>query len=278
MKRRVSIAAAALLIVAFAPARRAAARDRLAVLVASEADQRLGDNLTDVALAAAAEASGDELVGALELRAKMAASNPTADLAACAEDLGCVVEIARAVGAARALVGTVHRSPDSGRIRFSLVDVRSGTEEAATARETAGGIPALIDAVQSGVRGLLVPAPPPVPPPPQQPAGPALAAARLAPPSFAPVVSATPPPARTATGRGRARLTVAYGAAGLALASFATAIVTGTIGSSDPTGATRVDAEHDLERRHGYVRVANGCWLAGGALSVIGAAAFLWRW
>src|SRR5690349_5992950 len=59
-------------LVAFALAGRAAARERLAVLIAAERDPGLADNLTEVAIAAAAETPGSELVGRRELRGRVA--------------------------------------------------------------------------------------------------------------------------------------------------------------------------------------------------------------
>lgn len=283
MRLPICAAVAVTLVIASASASRAAARDRLGVLIASEADQRLGDNLTEVAIAQAAEEVGDELVGARELRATIAQMgniaqvDKTADLATCAEDLGCVVEVARAGGLARVLVGTVHASGAGSRVRLTLVDATTGKETAPLVQDVATDTAALIAAVQSGVRRLLAPA------------GPSETSVPGAPPvsspAAAPLVSTVDAHAITAaaddrarTSHGRARLVVAYGAGGLALASFATAIVTGVIATGDPTGVMRIEAQQDLDRRKQYARVANGCWIAGGVLSIASAAAFVWRW
>jgi hypothetical protein len=55
-------------------------------------------------------------------------------------------------------------------------------------------------------------------------------------------------------------------------------VVTGTIGTATPEGNTRAEVQHDLERRAGYARAANGFWVAGGALTAVSAAAFIWHW
>jgi len=272
---RLSISTALVLTVAFGPASRAVARDRLGVLIATGADQRLGDNLTEVAIAEAAEVAGDELVGARELRAQVVRIGKIADLATCAEDLGCLVEIGRAGGMARVLVGTVHGAPAGSRLRLALVDATTGTETKELVQEIASEPLALIAAVQSGVRRLLGAAQPTTPSLPVAPVAPAAAPPASALEAHA---SATAPGGSSGAGRGRARSAVAYGAGGLALASFATAIVTGVIAIGDPDGVTRVQAQQDLDRRREYARVSNGCWIAGGVLSIISAAAFVWRW
>jgi hypothetical protein len=48
----------------------------------------------------------------------------------------------------------------------------------------------------------------------------------------------------------------------------------GSIGSAKPTGITRAEAQSDLERRDRYGDIANGLYLAGGALA-LGAVALL---
>jgi hypothetical protein len=263
-------------ILALASARPAAARDRTAVLIACSADQRLGDNLTEVAIAEAAEATGDELLGARELRPRLARMGKSADLATCAEDLGCVTEVARAMGAARVVVGVVSRSPERSQVRLALVDAASGTETATVVREVASDVIAVIEAVQSGVHSLLA-APPPVTTGSSGTTAPAPVAAEPA-PLFESATAALSLADRRDARHPRWSSRVAYGAAGLALVSVATAIVTGVIGTGDLTGGTRVEAEQDLARRKRYASVANGCWIAAGALSITSAVAFVWRW
>jgi hypothetical protein len=276
MRQSLALLAFASAMLALAPARSAAARDRMAVLIACRADQRLGDNLTEVAIAQAAEATGDELVGTRELRQRLAQMGKSADLAACAEDLGCVAEVARAMRAARVVVGTVSLSPERSQVRLALVDAASATETAALEREVANDVHAVIEAVQSGVHRLLA-APAPVAAGSSQTAARAQVAAQLAPASGSDS-SVVPPSDRTDARRSRWPSLVAYGAAGLALVSVATAIVTGVIGTGDLTGSTRLEAEQDLARRQHYASIANGCWIAAGALSITSAVAFVWRW
>ena len=69
--------------------------------------------------------------------------------------------------------------------------------------------------------------------------------------------------------------TVAYGTAGLAVASFAAAGFLGVLSQLQPTGTTRADAQQDFEQKQRFALYANIAFGAGALLSVVSAFFFV---
>jgi hypothetical protein len=281
MKRRF---AAFAFIAAIAVCRLATARERLAVFFVAEFDPRLADNLTEVAIAKAAETPGRELVGARELRARLAEIVKTGDFGACLTQPECLSRVGAAAGVERAVIGSVKREAGMFALTMILADTRSAAKQAEVAEQVPPKIDLLIAAVQKSVGDLFdqraqaekPPAEPAVvPAPPTEPAPivPAQSNVVTPPPNFLHSTDATP------TERSASHVPyVAYGAAGLAVASFTAAILAGSVGTGTPTGNTRADVQRDLERRKDYAMAANGLYVVGGALTAASLAAFVWRW
>jgi hypothetical protein len=73
-----------------------------------------------------------------------------------------------------------------------------------------------------------------------------------------------------------AKAIVAYATAAAAVLAFSAAIVAGSIAGRAPQGATRGEAQADLERRQDFATATNGLLVGGSALTVAAGATFLW--
>jgi hypothetical protein len=269
VKAGVRSTAFAALMVASGPA---AARDRLAVLMAAEGDAALANNLTEVAISTLAERRDRELVGMRELREGLTEILREGGLEACVTRPACLARVGVAARAERAVIGTVHRTGDELTLELSLTDLRTARHEARLSRTIPADMGGLVAALQEGLSQLFQSMAPPI-----QSKEPAL------PP-------ATPPPlhldlpkraeSREETGRSRSSLPayLGFGAAALAVVAFSGAVVRASLATAPPMGETRAETQADLERRKGYARVANELWLAGGTLTAASAAAFFWWW
>src|SRR5215471_12417211 len=256
------------LVLALGVCRSAGARERLAVLIVADADadSKLADNLTEVAIAKIAETPGRELVGAPELRKRLNEIAQGGDLGACLAKTDCLVQVGVAAGANRAVIGNVRHEDQSFMLTLALTDMRTAVKQAEVSRKVSPDVSELIVAVQEGVGQLLQPKSPLEP----TPGG----SAAIVPP---PIVSAAGSPAPSAflMDEGKAKPAsssppyIAYGAGALAVACIGAAVVTGTIATGTPEGNTRAEVQADLERRQGFARATNGLWVAGGALTAL---------
>jgi hypothetical protein len=261
------------------------ARERLAVVIVSQSDPTLADNLTEVAIAALAERENFELVGTRELLDQSRHWTGRAELHACVSKRTCLHALAGAANAERALLGKAERRDDGLSIELTLVGL-SSAEVSSRVVSTAPDVPGLILAVQRGVAELFNVEPK---------AGPDSAPGAVQTKTHAGAararVGAPPGAARAAENFGPARKSpspspperapqrhyVRYGTALLAAASFAAAVVIGAYAEGTPKGATRADAQRDLARRADFAKAANGLGIVGGALSITCAASFIWR-
>jgi len=278
MKRPVTALA---FVVVLGLCRIATARERLAVFFVAEFDPRLADNLTEVAIAKAAETPGRELVGARELRARLVEIIGRGDFAACLTEPECLSRVGAAAGVERAVIGSVKREGEMFALSLVLADTRSATKQAEVTEQVPPKLDLLIAAVQKSVGDLF-----------EQRAAADKATTDVDAPASAPATVtevarnvAVPPPNLLRSTEGVPPVHpashvpyVGYGAAGLAVASLTAAIIAGSIGTGTATGATRADAQRDMERRKDYAMAANGLYAVGGALTAVSLAAFVWRW
>lgn len=248
-----------------APAFPATAKERAGVFIVAEdeRDSALADNLSEVALARVAEALHADLVGIRELRRLLADGGR--DLPAlpsqCLSEPGCVGVLRTLWNLSIVVRGEVTRQ---GRmIHLSLF--REGPADGRPrqcSRLVDGDVVALIRAVQDGVAYLLEPA-----------GGPPVNLTMQPPPAVTPLLDH--PEARAAGGKHSWKPTVAYVSAGTSILLLSTAAIFGSLGQMDAQGSTRLEAQHDLERRSEYAHTANVLLIAAGVVSAIGVAAFV---
>jgi hypothetical protein len=285
-------------VVAMGMGRTAAGRERLAVFFVADADARLADNLAEVAIAKAAETPGRELVGARELRARLAEIVKRGDFAECLAEPDCLSRVGTAAGVERAVIGSVRRDQGAFALTVVLAETRTAAKQRELSRRVPLDLDLLIAAVQKSVGELLEPPkseerttggkvgpnafdarPNASAPEPQAQPEPIPKMTRIAqesaaaPTNLLAHVEASPPEQPSSHVS-----YVAYGVAGLAIASFAAAAITGSVATGTPSGNTRADAQRDLERRKDYATAANGLYAVGGVLSAVTIAAFVWRW
>jgi len=246
----------------------ASARERLAVLVVAEQAPELADDLTELVIANLAERRDRELVGMRELSGRLGDILPEQGLGACIETPACLARLGDAAGAAEAVIAKVSRQGDGYLLDLALTDTRNARSEAHVATAVAPGFPELVVALRDSIDQLFAAK--------LQGARPLAAAVPLA-----ALDVASPPAIAKETVPPRSRPWRPYAGAvalGLAAVSFSAAAVTGTIGTQEPTGSTRAMAQADLERRDGYITVANGLLVAGTVLAAAACAAFVGWW
>jgi hypothetical protein len=254
----------------------AAARDRLAVVVAAADDPDLGDNLTEAAIGSLADRGENELVGGRELRTRLREDPEAPTLEACVARPACLARLGAAAGARRAVIGTVRRDENGYALELALVSTDTGAQQAEWSGAVEDDVGALVAAVGTGVRSLFAPKATA----PQSTT--ATASLDAKPPEGGPPVlqlEARAGDERAGGRHGNAR--VGYlGAASLALAvvALSAAAVAGSTAEAPLLGSTRADMQADLRRREPYASAANGLLVAGGALSVTAAVLFIWWW
>jgi hypothetical protein len=214
---------------------------------------------------------------------------PFADggLRACVAEPPCLRQVGDVAGANAAVVGFVKRTSEKYSIDLALFDLRTAVRRAQVSESSAPEVEALIASVRNGVARLFDEenraqkatggAKPTVLEPSAVPVSPKPAA----PPNAAPghesgSTKARIPKERSSDQSAQTRRVIAYTAAGLAVVAFTTAAVTGTIASGSPEGATRAEAQADLERRKDFGTATNALLIGGGALTVVATATFLW--
>jgi hypothetical protein len=269
---RFGAVAIGVLLAVTAATRVAAARERLAVVVVAEGDADLGDNLTEAAISSLAERGQHELVGARELRGRLAgvasASAPAPELEVCVVQPTCLARLAAAVDARRVLVGAVRRAGAGFAMRLSVVDTVTDTRDAEWSQEVRDDVASLVAAVGTGVRALFAAK---LPAPPAAPRADLPNAVVPAPSSAALHLEGKPGDVHESGGARRDNSRSGYlGAAALALAviAFSGAAVTGHTAEGPLLGSSRAEMQADLQRREDYATAANVLLVVGGALSV----------
>jgi hypothetical protein len=234
--------------------------ERLAVLVVVDQDPELSDNLTVVAISKLAERRDRRLVGWRELHAQLSDVLEGKRISDCLERSECLSRVGAAARAGAALIGDVRRLGDQFAVRMVLVNTNSGVRDAEFSETVTGDLPAVISAVRKGADIAYTPKQATVRlEVPLRPIGETAAI----PATRAPPLAAVEPAPRRARWAGP----LGYVTGGLAVVSLSAAVVTGSLATANPAGSTRAEAQTDLDRRDEYARIANGLYLAAGALA-----------
>jgi hypothetical protein len=279
------------------------------IIVSTEArDAALADNLTEVALARIAETPGRTLVGTAELRRRLGAESGR-DIAACLERRPCLDRVAVSLGVSRLFTGAVRVEPGRFFLHLNVTDVSAARPPMPLFRQIDGSLPALIRAVQDGVDDLLDPRRAPG----QLRVRSVPEGARV---TIDDLVVGTTPLVSTALAAGPHRLRVeaerrfawksvvdvppgrqvdlqlgpqelpprrtwasylGYGAAGGAVICAGAGVPFGILARVPPGGATREDAQVDLDRRTTYGRLGTGFLVSAAVLGVVSGLVF-WRY
>lgn len=280
---------------------------RLAVVIMAEADPALSDDLTEVAIAKLAGLGQAGLVGARELRSQWRVHRPSSaaalELEACLESTECCAVLGRTLNLSRAVVGRV-KGRDAFAVEVARVELATGRAETRASRSDLVGLDQLIHGVADAVGELtatVAEAGQSVATTAKQelPRAPGLDAAPVARASMLASNTEDTSPAtgsESAIVRARSRTAapfigsvadrpvrrsvpvVALTGVGLTVVTFAVAALTGSIAAGTPSGATRAQAQMDLERRKSYARATNGLLVAGAVLSGATGAAFVWHY
>jgi hypothetical protein len=263
--------------------RLAEARERLAVFFTVEGDAELAQNLAEVAIAELAASGERELVGARELDGRLREILQDRELADCLEEASCLAQVGDVAGVGAALVGSVRRQGDQLLLDVALTNTRTGASGVRASRAVEADTALLIAAVQSSVAEAARGRQPEATPEPRAPTPPTPRTATDPPPDrtarrlFEPI-----PPARHSASRTDTTTSpityLAWGAAGLAVLSFAGAGVIGSSAQKAPQGNTRAEVQADLARRQDSARLANGLLVAGSVLLAASVAGFVWQW
>ena len=266
--------AATMLLASFAAAQPAApaasaAPDRTAVFIACGAgtDTALGDNLSEVAIAKLAERSSGERVGTHELRRWVAKNGNAESVPACVSRAPCMRRLGAELGVRKIISGSVLADGGEFTVALTLVDAHSGVVDATSTRTVSGDLEEVIRVVQDAVVELLQP----------RRTEPRLALA--APPETPSVVLVRERSADVGAAPADRRgwpFYVGLGAAAAGVLSLSAAGVFSVLAAEDPSGATRAEAQRDLETREAYRGTANTLWIVGGALAATAIAMFVW--
>jgi len=298
---RTGMVMAALAVVAAAP-RPARAAEKLAVLIlaTAEKDAELADNLTEVLIARVARQGGFEIAGKEEFRGRLGVENERRTQA-CLDDIACLGRAAVSLGVRRIVAGSLGTRGKQFLFNLNLDNVETGKIEARVFRLVEGGVEDLIRGVQEANDELFRPRVEPgkiqvdsAPPG----ARVSIDNAYL---GLTPLISGT-----LLAGKHNVRVeaderfpwtskvevrpgqelqiklkpdnlpvrrswppSVAYGTAGLAVASFAAAGFLGVLSQLQPTGATRAETQDDFDQKRRFALYANIGFGAGAALAVV---------
>jgi hypothetical protein len=285
-----------------AAARPAHAAEKLAVLVlgTAEKDAELADNVTEVIISRVAQRGGVEIAGKEEFRARLGVeSDQRAQV--CLDDIGCLGRAAVSLGVRRIVAGSVGTRGKQYLFSLNLNNVETGKIDARVFRLVEGGVEDLIRAVQEGSDELFKPRVEPGKIQVEtQPEG-ARVSIDNAYLGVTPLISGT-----LLAGKHNVRVeaddrfpwtskvevrpgqelqiklkpdnlpvrrswppTVAYGTAGLAVASFAAAGFLGVLSQLQPTGAQRADAQQDFDQKQRFALYANISFGAGALLAAV---------
>ena len=274
----------------------------------SDAETALADELSEVAIARLAEQPGRELVGLLEFRSRLGTDWRRATV--CIHDPTCLGGVGVSLGAGTVLTGAVGKQSGRFALSLALVNVETGRTDARFFRETDSTVPALLRTLHEGLDDLLRPRPPPgrlrvqsdppgtrvlldeaylgLTPLDGQAITPGPHRLRLEHKGYFPlaldvaVASGQEIQIGADSGRLRRRRTwapaAAYGAGVAAVLCLGAGLVFGVIAEGEPSGATRADAQSDLETRKHYAHTANGLLAGGAVLSLSSIALFVFNW
>jgi len=261
----------------------AAADDRakLAVLIlgASPGDGELAENVTELLIARIAERGGSDLIGTPEVRRRAASLAAAVGPAGCADERSCLARAAVALGASRALVGSVGRSGQRFLLDVAVVDLTDGRRAARAERVIDAEPGALVKAVREVAAVLLAP--------PAEPGVSSRAAAearRLAldlpsqtppdPGQTAAIALVTPPGAAGP----RARLWPRYAFYGSGIASvgaLSVGLVFGGLAQQPITSNVRREAQRELQQRRAFGLAADVALVSSATLAAACAYLFL---
>ncbi len=284
-----------------------AQKEKIAVLVlaTSERDTDLADNVTEMIIAAVARRGGVEIAGKEEFRTRLRLETEW-KAQECLDDMSCLGRTAVLLGVRRIVAGSVGTRGKQFLFTLGLNNVESGKVENRMFRLIEGGLEDLIRAINDSTGELFRPkvAPGRI----QVSSG--LVSARVAIDNaylgVTPLISGTllPGPHRVhveADNRFSWMTTVdvgpgqelsinlsetnlpqrrlwptrsVIGTSILAAASFAAGGFLGVLSQVNPAGETREAAQNDFRQKERLARGANGAFIAGGALTAIGAAIF----
>jgi len=263
--RRLPIIAVALAGGALAARAESAPRERLAVLVlgASPADAELADNLTEVVIARVAERADLQTLGTPDIRRRLAtdAAGAAPD---CADDIACLTRAAGALGATRALIGSVETRGQERSLVLTLRDLTGGGSEDRVARASEADVSQLVKAAQRLTDELLAPPAPPV----------VREVPRLVPP--APVLpDHEPPPTIVVPAKRAWPRYAAFGSGVATVGAAAVGLVFGAIAQQPLTAGTREEAQAQFESRRSFGLVADICLGSAAVLGVLSAYLFV---
>jgi hypothetical protein len=295
------VAVAVTLSGALAP-RAALATEKVAVMVlgTSDKDAELGDNLTEIIISRIAQHGGFEIAGKEEFRARLGVESDQRTQA-CLDDIACLGRAAVSLGVRRIVAGNIGTRGKQYIFNLNLNNVETGKIDGRVFRLVEGRVEDLIRAVQEASDELFKPR---VEPGKIQvetePAG-ARVSIDNAYLGVTPLISGTllsgkhnvrveaderfPWTSRVEVRPGQELQiklkpdnlpqrrswppTVAYGTAGLALASFAAGGFLGVLSQTQPTGPTRADAQQDFDQKRRFALAANVSFGAGALLAVV---------
>ena len=256
----------------------AQATERIAVAMVSEdvRDVALAENLAEVAVAKLAETRSGEFVGTRELRRLIERTYRDKPLASCVYEAPCLTHLREDLAVALVIVGKLHREGTRIVLTLELLDAASGIEKHQVSRSSDDGVADLVKATQAAVSELFAPSAAAEIREAQPPA-PAIARPRAAPRravDSARILAPTPvaPPEST-----RWRTVVGYGSGAFAILTLSAAAVVGTLAQQEPSGATRREAQADLERGKTLATTANVLWISSGVLAITSAIALIPR-
>jgi len=275
---------AALLLSGFAAP--AQARQRLLVVVTTDGPlpddappwtqaPDLDGQLTELAIAAAAERGDYELVGLREAQRRLPSGLPTSDLASCLSDEVCLGSLAAGADVQRALIGHLRWGAPQMVLHLTLVDPFTMASDGDWSGTLDVDLAALTAVFQKGVRTLLAPAARPTPP--------VLSIAQSpSAPAATPVALSLPVARQQPTAAARSpfpwRPAVGYTTGALAAIAFSAGAVAGGLAAVSPVGRTRQEAQMDLQQRKDYAHAANDLFLIGSALAIVSLGTLLWHW
>jgi hypothetical protein len=302
-----SLAAGILTVAALAPWP-AAAADKMAVLIlaASDKDNDLADNVTEMVIAAVARQGHVEVAGKEEFRARLGVANEQR-AQACLDEIGCVGRTAVSLGVRRIVTGTVGTRGRQFLFSLNLNDVEAGKVENRVFRLIEGTLDDLIKAVEGGCQELFRPRVEPGRI--QVSSMPANARVSIdnAYLGVTPLISGTLLPGghkvrvevegrfpwnsrvdvrsgqdlginlteANLPRRRRWPSVAAYTTGTLGLGALAAGGLLGVLSQVNPNGETRAAAQMDLKQKDRFARGANAAFIAGGALALVSAVLFI---
>ena len=278
------------------------AQTKLAVLVlgTDARDADLADNITEVIISRVSQRGGTEIAGKEEFRARLGVESDQRTQV-CLDDVTCLSRAAVSLGVRRIVAGNIGTRGKQFLFNLNLNNVETGKVDARVFRLVEGGVEDLIRAVQEGSDELFRPRVEPGKIQVETEPGGARVSIDNAYLGITPLISGT-----LLAGKHNVRVeadsrfpwtskvevrpgqelqiklkadnlplrrswppTVAYGTAGLAVASFAAGGFLGVLSQLQPAGLTRQDAENDLDQKKHFALAANISFGAGALLSLV---------